>query len=172
MITPMKKVTILTVADAVEQTLTALRSLEILHLTPLQAAAGAKLNQARGEMTRVQKVLETVPDKAPKGVKPVDSSADSAKDLIEEVHQLIAESKQAEIDKDQAEDHLPLGIRLGALIGSGARDGARGGPRCASALAHPSGAAVGAARAQGREALAAAPAFHFRDNAHCFSSIR
>ena len=107
MITPMKKVTILTVSSAVEQTLTALRSLEILHLTPLQAAAGAKLNHARGEMTRVQKVLETVPDKAPKGVKPVEGVADaSVKSLVEEVHQLIAESKQAEIDKDQAEEEL------------------------------------------------------------------
>ena len=86
MITPMKKVTILTVSSAVEQTLTALRSLEILHLTPLQAAAGAKLNQARGEMTRVQKVLETVPDKAPKGVKPVDGVADaSVKSLVKKV---------------------------------------------------------------------------------------
>ena len=114
MITPMKKVTILTVAGAVEQTLTALRSLEILHLTPLQAAAGAKLNHARGEMNRVQKVLETVPDKAPKGVKPVESSADSAS-LIEEVQQLIADSKQAEIDKDQAEEELSKLNKFGNL---------------------------------------------------------
>ena len=114
MITPMKKVTILTVAGAVEETLTALRSLEILHLTPLQAAAGAKLNHARGEMNRVQKVLETVPDKAPKGIKPVESSADSAS-LIEEVQQLIAESKQAEVDKDQAEEELSKLNKFGNL---------------------------------------------------------
>ena len=75
MITPMKKVTVLTVADAVEETLQALRTLEILHLTPLQAAAGAKLNKARGEMNRVQKALEVVPEKAPKGVTPVNPSA-------------------------------------------------------------------------------------------------
>ena len=105
MITPMKKVTILTVAGAVEETLTALRSLEILHLTPLQAAAGAKLNHARGEMNRVQKTLEAVPDKAPKGIKPVESSADSVS-LIEEIQNLIAESKQAEVDKEQAEEEL------------------------------------------------------------------
>ena len=77
MITPMKKVTVLTVASAVEETLQALRTLEILHLTPLQAAAGAKLNKARGEMNRVQKALEVVPEKAPKGVTPVEPRAES-----------------------------------------------------------------------------------------------
>jgi len=105
MITPMKKVTILTVAGAVEETLTALRSLEILHLTPLQAAAGAKLNQARGEMTRVQKALEAVPDKTPKGITPQKDAAQAA-DLIEEIQQLVADSKQAEIDKEQSEEEL------------------------------------------------------------------
>ena len=93
MITPMKKVTVLTVAGAVEETLQALRTLEILHLTPLQAAAGAKLNKARGEMNRVQKALEVVPEKAPKGVTPVNPSASSgtsAADLIEEIQNLVA----------------------------------------------------------------------------------
>ena len=109
MITPMKKVTVLTVAGAVEETLQALRTLEILHLTPLQAAAGAKLNKARGEMNRVQKALEVVPEKAPKGVTPVNSSASSgtsAASLIDEIQNLVAESKQAEIDKEQAEEEL------------------------------------------------------------------
>ena len=105
MITPMKKVTVLTVASAVEETLQALRTLEILHLTPLQAAAGAKLNKARGEMNRVQKALEVVPEKAPKGVTPVKDAAPAAS-LIEEIQQLVAESKQAEIDKEQAEEEL------------------------------------------------------------------
>ena len=105
MITPMKKVTILTVAGAVEETLTALRTLEILHLTPLQAAAGTKLNKARGEMNRVQKALEAVPDKAPKGVAPQTGAA-KASDLIEEIHALMADSKQAEIDKEQAVEEL------------------------------------------------------------------
>ena len=105
MITPMKKVTVLTVAGAVEETLQALRTLEILHLTPLQAAAGAKLNKARGEMNRVQKALEVVPDKAPKGVTPVKDAAPAAS-LIEEIQNLVAESKQAEIDKEQAEEEL------------------------------------------------------------------
>lgn len=105
MITPMKKVTVLTVAGAVEETLQALRTLEILHLTPLQAAAGAKLNKARGEMNRVQKALEVVPEKAPKGVTPVKDAAPAAS-LIEEIQNLVAESKQAEIDKEQAEEEL------------------------------------------------------------------
>ena len=105
MITPMKKVTVLTVAGAVEETLTALRTLEILHLTPLQAAAGAKLNKARGEMNRVQKALEVVPEKAPKGVTPVKDAAPAAS-LIEEIQNLVAESKQAEVDKEQAEEEL------------------------------------------------------------------
>ena len=105
MITPMKKVTVLTVAGAVEETLQALRTLEILHLTPLQAAAGAKLNKARGEMNRVQKALEVVPEKAPKGVTPVKDAAPAAS-LIDEIQKLVAESKQAEIDKEQAEEEL------------------------------------------------------------------
>ena len=105
MITPMKKVTVLTVAGAVEETLQALRTLEILHLTPLQAAAGVKLNKARGEMNRVQKALEVVPEKAPKGVTPVKDAAPAAS-LIEEIQNLVAESKQAEIDKEQAEEEL------------------------------------------------------------------
>ena len=105
MITPMKKVTVLTVASAVEETLQALRTLEILHLTPLQAAAGAKLNKARGEMNRVQKALEVVPEKAPKGVTPVKEAATAAS-LIDEIQNLVAESKQAEIDKEQAEEEL------------------------------------------------------------------
>ena len=105
MITPMKKVTVLTVASAVEETLQALRTLEILHLTPLQAAAGAKLNKARGEMNRVQKALEVVPEKAPKGVTPVKDAAPAAS-LIDEIQNLVAESKQAEIDKEQAEEEL------------------------------------------------------------------
>ena len=105
MITPMKKVTVLTVAGAVEETLQALRTLEILHLTPLQAAAGAKLNHARGEVNRVQKALEVVPEKAPKGVTPVKDAAPAAS-LIDEIQQLVAESKQAEIDKEQAEEEL------------------------------------------------------------------
>ena len=105
MITPMKKVTVLTVASAVEETLEALRTLEILHLTPLKAAAGTKLNQARGEVNRVQKALEAVPDKAPKGVVPQTDTA-KASDLIEEIHALMADGKQAEIDKEQAEEEL------------------------------------------------------------------
>jgi len=101
----MKKVTVLTVAGAVEETLQALRTLEILHLTPLQAAAGAKLNHARGEVNRVQKALEVVPEQAPKGVTPVKEAAPAAS-LIDEIQQLVAESKQAEIDKEQAEEEL------------------------------------------------------------------
>ena len=83
----------------------ALRTLEILHLAPLQAAAGAKLNKARGEMNRVQKALEVVPEKAPKGVTPVKEAAPAAS-LIDEIQNLVAESKQAEIDKEQAEEEL------------------------------------------------------------------
>ena len=98
MITPMKKVTVLTVAGAVEETLQALRTLEILHLTPLQAAAGAKLNHARGEMNRVQKALEVVPEKAPKGVTPVNPSASSGPLLL-----LDCESPTEDDDSDFSE---------------------------------------------------------------------
>lgn len=106
MITPMKKVTILTVASAVEESLEALRAMEIVHVTPLQAASSANMNAAKSAVNRVQKALEVVPDKAPKGVVPVSCDGSSAKSLVEEVQTLIAESKQAEIDKEQAEEEL------------------------------------------------------------------
>ena len=46
MITPMKKVTILTLASHKEETLKALREMEIIHLTPLQNAVGASVNDS------------------------------------------------------------------------------------------------------------------------------
>ena len=48
MITPMKKVTVLTLTSRKEETLKALREMEIIHLTPLQTAAGASVNGAKG----------------------------------------------------------------------------------------------------------------------------
>lgn len=116
MITPMKKVTILTVADAVEESLSALRAMEIIHVTPLQAAAGAKLNAAKGELNRVQKALENVPDKAPKGVVAMASDASvSGVSLVDEIQQLMADSKQAEADKDQAQEELAKLSKFGNL---------------------------------------------------------
>ncbi len=116
MITPMKKVTILTVASAVDESLEALRSMEILHVTPLQAAAGSKLNAAKGELNKVQKALENVPDKAPKGVTAaVADESTSGVSLVEEIQQLMADSKQAELDKDQAEEELSKLQKFGNL---------------------------------------------------------
>ncbi len=116
MITPMKKVTILTVASAVNESLEALRSMEILHVTPLQAAAGASLNAAKGEVNRVQKALENVPDKTPKGVTPAKADAGiTGVSLVEEVQQLMAEAKQAELDKDQAGEELAKLSKFGNL---------------------------------------------------------
>ena len=51
MITPMKKVTILTLASRKEETLKALREMEIIHLTPLQNAVGVSVNGAKGHVT-------------------------------------------------------------------------------------------------------------------------
>ena len=116
MITPMKKVTILTVADAVDESLAALRAMEIIHVTPLQAAAGSKLNAAKGELTRVQKALENVPEKAPKGVTAMASDASvSGVSLVDEIQQLMADSKQAEADKEQAEEELSKLAKFGNL---------------------------------------------------------
>lgn len=105
MITPMKKVTVLTIASSVDATLDALRSLEILHITPLQSPTGAALNHARSEVNRVQKALDSVPDKVAKNVKQAENLP-TAKSLVDEIQQLIAKSKQAELDKEQSEDEL------------------------------------------------------------------
>ncbi|MCQ2090741.1 MAG: ATPase [Fibrobacter sp.] len=116
MITPMKKVTILTVADAVDESLAALRAMEIIHVTPLQAAAGSKVNAAKGELNRVQKALENVPDKAPKGVTAMASDASvSGVSLVDEIQQLMADSKQAEADKEHAEEELSKLGKFGNL---------------------------------------------------------
>ncbi len=115
MITPMKKVTILTVASAVEESLEALRSMEILHVTPLKAAAGSKLNAAKGEVSRVQKALENVPEKAPKGVVPVSAEGVSGVSLVDEIQQLIADRKEAELNKEQAEEELTKLEKFGNL---------------------------------------------------------
>lgn len=110
MITPMKKVTVLTLASRKEETLKALREMEIIHLTPLQAATGAALNSAKGAVNRVQKALEAIPDKVGKGVTPADANM-TGEQLVEEVQGLIAERKQAEIDLDQAKEELDkLGV--------------------------------------------------------------
>lgn len=105
MITPMKKVTVLTLASAKDETLNALRELEIIHLTPLKAATGAALNSAKGAVNRVQKALEAIPDKVGKGVTPAEPGM-SGEALVEEVQGLLAERKQAEIDLDQAKEEL------------------------------------------------------------------
>ena len=105
MITPMKKVTVLTLASAKDETLNALRELEIIHLTPLKAAAGAALNSAKGAVNRVQKALEAIPDKVGKGVTPAEPGM-SGEALVEEVQGLLAERKQAEIDLEQAKEEL------------------------------------------------------------------
>ncbi len=105
MITPMKKVTVLTLASAKDETLNALRELEIIHLTPLKAATGAALNSAKGAVNRVQKALEAIPDKVGKGVTPAEPGM-SGEALVEEVQGLLAERKQAEIDLEQAKEEL------------------------------------------------------------------
>ena len=105
MITPMKKVTILTLASHKEETLKALREMEIIHLTPLQNAAGASVNGAKGAVARVQKAMEVVPDKLRKGVTPAEKGA-SGVTLVEEIQTLITDKKNAEIQLEQAKEEL------------------------------------------------------------------
>ena len=100
MITPMKKVTILTLASHKEETLKALREMEIIHLTPLQNAVGASVNGAKGAVARVQKAMEVVPDKLRKGVTPAAKGA-SGVTLVEEIQTLISDKKNAEIQLEQ-----------------------------------------------------------------------
>ena len=105
MITPMKKVTVLTLTSRKEETLKALREMEIIHLTPLQTAAGASVNGAKGAVARVQKAMEVVPDKLRKGVTPATKGA-SGVTLVEEIQTLITDKKNAEIQLEQAKEEL------------------------------------------------------------------
>ena len=105
MITPMKKVTVLTLASHKEETLKSLREMEIIHLTPLQTAAGVAVNGAKGAVARVQKALEVVPDKLRKGVTPATKGA-SGVTLVEEIQTLITDKKNAEIQLEQAKEEL------------------------------------------------------------------
>ena len=104
MITPMKKVTILTMASRVDESLEKLRSMEIIHVKPLKAASGAALNAAKGNVGRVQKALETVPEKVNKNV--VANEADNSLNgmsLVDEVQQLLEMTKNAEQEKQHAQ---------------------------------------------------------------------
>ena len=107
MITPMKKVTILTMASRVDESLEKLRSMEIIHVKPLKAASGAALNAAKGNVGRVQKALETVPEKVNKNV--VANEADNSLNgmsLVDEVQQLLEMTKNAEQEKEHAQEEL------------------------------------------------------------------
>lgn len=90
MITPMKKVTILCLEGEKEQSLETLRSMGILHVTPLVNPTGAKLNAAKAKVLHVRKALEAVPEKAPKGATPV-----SVEKPVEVAHEALAARKNA-----------------------------------------------------------------------------
>ena len=111
MITPMKKVTVLTLVSHKEETLKALREMEIIHLTPLQNAVGVSVNGAKGAVARVQKAMEVVPDKLRKGVTPAEKGA-SGVTLVEEIQTLISEKKNAEVQLEQSQEEL---TKLGAF---------------------------------------------------------
>lgn len=98
MITPMKKVTILCLDKEKEQSLEVLRDMGILHVTPLVSPTGNKLNAAKAKVLHVRKALEAIPEKTPKGVSAVTSSAP-----VEAVHEAVAAKKNAsdEISKLQ-----------------------------------------------------------------------
>ena len=105
MITPMKKVTVLATAASKAQMLEALRSMGIMHLTPLSTAATAGLNSAKNEKTKVEKALEAIPDKLPKNVAPAEPGM-SGEALVEEVQKLLAEKKDAEANFAQSTEEL------------------------------------------------------------------
>lgn len=103
MITPMKKVTILCLDSERNATLETLRSMGILHVSPLQAPAGSALNSARNEVNKVQKALEAIPElkkNAPA------AKILSGKDAIAEVQNLIELRKKSEDDAAEAETAL------------------------------------------------------------------
>ncbi len=95
MITPMKKVTIICLKSDSKESLETLRSMGILHVTPIQNPVGNALNAARNDVMRVQKVLNAIPDGKKKNL-PSDSLSGDA--VVEEVQKLLDKRKKAEDD--------------------------------------------------------------------------
>lgn len=102
MITPMKKVTIICLDSERKASLETLRSMGIMHVTPLKNPTGNALNSARNDMNRVQKVLETLPDVKKKA----EGSSLNGEAVVEEVQKLLQVRKRAEDDISEASNGL------------------------------------------------------------------
>ncbi|MCK9182105.1 MAG: ATPase [Fibrobacteraceae bacterium] len=102
MITPMKKVTILTLKDAKNETLETLRGLEIMHLMPIRLPSSSALNAAKNEVHRLQKLLEALPEKALKG----DFPSLPNEQLLSKIQILMQEKKSAEEKANLADQTL------------------------------------------------------------------
>lgn len=96
MIVPMKKITLLCVTSAREQTLEALRRLGVLHLEHVKAPAGADLEGARADFDHVRRALEVLTpgrDARPSG-RP-------AKEIVEDIWALIHHKRDAEVRREE-----------------------------------------------------------------------
>ena len=102
MITPMKKVTVICLDSERKASLETLRSMGILHVTPLKNPTGNALNSARNDMNRVQKALETLPDAKKKAV----ASSLNGEAVVEEVQKLIEARKHAEDEVSEADSAI------------------------------------------------------------------
>lgn len=107
MITPMKKVTILCMDSEKQATLEALRSLGILHVTPLRTPSGASLNEAKSNTARIRKALDALPSKTPKGIAPAE-----VENPVEAVNELVQAKKVA---SDEISEMQTLLTRFGSF---------------------------------------------------------
>ncbi|MGD9873701.1 MAG: V-type ATP synthase subunit I [Kiritimatiellia bacterium] len=88
MIVPMKKVTILCLDHAKDETLEALRALGTVHLTHLQLPEGEDVDKARARLTYVQRALEILPHHPQKAI-----SGKTADEVVTALWVLIHEQK-------------------------------------------------------------------------------
>ncbi len=122
MIVPMKKLTILCVASAKDETLGALRELGVLHLSAITPPSGKDLDAARTHFERVKRALEVLPPKTQAG-----PSGRSAEEVVEDIWRLIHKKDEELTRRDELKHEIqriePLGDFDPASVEELARQG-------------------------------------------------
>ena len=95
MIVRMKKITLLCTTASRDQTLESLRELGVLHLVPIQPAAGEDLDRARERLFRVRHALDVLP-KHPKA----GPSGRDAEAVVKNVWDLLHQRREEELALD------------------------------------------------------------------------
>lgn len=95
MIVRMKKLTLLCLASAQEETLKALQALGVVHLSHIQPPRGQDLEDARARLTRVQRALETLP-RHPHA----ETSGRTGTEVVDDIWNFIAEKKRLTEERD------------------------------------------------------------------------